>query len=729
MRKAVAALGVLASLAGMGAVASASSQPGQIAATSQKPTSIVHLLTGDSVLLSHNHVTLAPAKMTGPAPATSQITMNGRHYVFPGVVRRYLGRFIDPELFDVTRLAAAGTGMNTPVRIQYAAGATPIIPGLTITHREKGGATGYVSAAKAFRQALLVQWRADTKTGAPAPKSLLGGLAHLSLDAAAPPSVAKPHYPMRTLVIKALDASGKPADGVLVDLANTDTPGKFETLFDVDGGEQRISVPLGHYSLLGVGDLPDSTPHTSLQFVVPISDFTVTRDLQTVVIDARKATTTPSIRTPRPAGRSELSLTWARYAADKQLVTGDAWFFDTDQEVRVAPAGAAKVGRMDWETYWQLAGSSGSGRPYTYNLSFRDPRRVPTNQTHRVIDSQLARLNATYYDDGSDTAPNFQRIPSYPSGDEPGYAIFSLASATRHTEYILGSPGAVWTDVLYASPTDDNPFGGAVVDGARRYLPGSVRTADWLRAPSAPGFVDQTNGQRTFQCTACHTNSKLAVSLAQVTDTDRGHLGTVDPSPDGSPVTRFRLYENGKLVDDENDVTGGTFAVPTPSTKYRIVDQATRPWGGYTNTTQSTTDLSFSSAAGQGGRLPKGWDCTYFGTGRCTVLPILRATMPLPTDLTGTIPLGRSTATLSVGHIQGAPKLAITAAGVQTSLDHGRTWHQAHITRIGGGRFRIVLSNPDSAADQPLSLRITAKDAAGATITETVLNAARIANG
>jgi hypothetical protein len=39
-----------------------------------------------------------------------------------------------------------------------------------------------------------------------------------------------------------------------------------------------------------------------------------------------------------------------------------------------------------------------------------------------------------------------------------------------------------------------------------------------------------------------------------------------------------------------------------------------------------------------------------------------------------------------------------------------------------------VLTNPESAADQPLSLRITAKDAAASTITETVLNACRIAN-
>jgi len=741
VRKTVAAIGVLASLAAMGAVASASVHTEKPAATELRSTTssrVVHLLTGDTVLLrtvsGRTQLGVVPVETTGPAPAIGQLKINGRDYVFPGVVRRYLGTFIDPELFDVTRLAAAGSDKRTPVRIQYAADTNPNVPGVTIVHKQGHDATGYVSVANAhaFEQALLTQWRADVRAGASSPKSLLGGVTHIGLDAPGPPPTAQPHYPMRTLVIKALDASGRPANGVFVDVVNTDALGKFVSLLVVNGGEERISVPLGHYSLFAVGDLPDPTPDAANQFIVPISDFAVTTNMQTIVVDARTATITPSVRTPRPAGLSSLSLGWSRYGGDKQLSISVSWVFGTDQEVRVAPAPVTVVGRTDWETYWQLAGAPTSGRPYAYSLSFRDPHRVPVDQRYVVTESELARVNAAYYGNGSDVMPLHVSIPYYPTADTPGFVdILPVGYATRRTEYLLGAPGAVWFDELISASTATNPGGGSFFDGGRRYLAGSVRTVDWLRAPAVPGFTGQTNGEPVFGCTTCRTASKLMVSLSQVTDADPGHDGLLDPSVDGSPISRFRLYENGKLVDDENDVNdgaGGTFDVPTTSTTYRIVDQAIRPWAGY-STTESTTDLSFKSAAGQGGRLPKGWDCRNVDTGACTVLPIMRVRMPLPTDLAGILPLGKSTASLTVEHIQGAPKSAITAEGVQTSVDHGTTWHQATTTRLGNGRFRVVLDNPGSAANQPLSLRITAKDAAGGRITETVLNACRIANG
>jgi len=311
-------------------------------------------------------------------------------------------------------------------------------------------------------------------------------------------------------------------------------------------------------------------------------------------------------------------------------------------------------------------------------------------------------------------------------GIGPGFSIFPIGSAVRRTEYVLGGPGAVWSESLFAASSDDNPFGGEVVDGDRLYPPGSVRSVDWLRGPLAPGFADQTNGFSTFPCVFCRTASKLSVFLSPVTDTEGGHLGFLDPSPKGSPVARFRIYENGRLIADENDVRGGVFTVPAGSTTYRIVSDVTRRWSRFAHSTDSTTDLTFVSAAGQGGRLPAGWQCTYFDAGACRTLPMLRIQMPLPTDLMGTLPLGVSAARFSVTHVPGAPTSDITAASVQTSVDGGKTWHAAPTTRVGNHRFQVALNN--SVAGRQVSLRISAKDAVGGAITETVLNAYSVAS-
>jgi hypothetical protein len=75
-----------------------------------------------------------------------------------------------------------------------------------------------------------------------------------------------------------------------------------------------------------------------------------------------------------------------------------------------------------------------------------------------------------------------------------------------------------------------------------------------------------------------------------------------------------------------------------------------------------------------------------------------------------------------VTHLSLAPQSGITAARLQVSLDNGRTWHPAKVRKLGAPRFLAVFTAP---AGQAVTLRLAARDATGATVTETILAAYR----
>ena len=81
---------------------------------------------------------------------------------------------------------------------------------------------------------------------------------------------------------------------------------------------------------------------------------------------------------------------------------------------------------------------------------------------------------------------------------------------------------------------------------------------------------------------------------------------------------------------------------------------------------------------------------------------------------------GRQAVTITAGHIQLAPHVPVTQAGVQVSFDGGKTWQQAQVRPLGGGRFHASFTAPPSAT---VSLRSTARDSAGNGLAETILGA------
>jgi hypothetical protein len=88
-------------------------------------------------------------------------------------------------------------------------------------------------------------------------------------------------------------------------------------------------------------------------------------------------------------------------------------------------------------------------------------------------------------------------------------------------------------------------------------------------------------------------------------------------------------------------------------------------------------------------------------------------------SLRGSASAGPQTVHLSVGHLQLVKPIAVTRAAMSVSFDGGRTWHHARVSGHDGS-YAVTFTAPARAM---VSLRTSAADAAGGSVTETITNA------
>lgn len=669
----------------------------------------VQLITGDRVQLTPHGGRLLGAHRPGLAGQLRVSRMHGRTYAIPGTAAAYVGRTIDRSVFDVTALAAAERDGRIPLRIT---GNYRSVPGFVATWRGGRTATGYLRSPDAFGRALAAQ-RPD--------RPLFGGVSDISLDAPAAAPVARPDYPQVTLIVKVTDRAGKPAEYGDLALVNVDDATKYDFDIPIVNGVARASVPFGDYSALAELDAVDAVTHSLTSYFLDVTDYIVRVDHQTLRLSARN-TVPVGIRTPRPASVSSIVLDWSR---DDPTGAGAGYsvLYDGDARIFVTPSGTPRVGRLHWMKVWTLAGKPAHGLPYRYDATFEQVDRISANQIDRVTDRRTARVDARFYGDGIRRDSEFFRQPVY------AYPYFFFSeflpepSPRREIEYVVGPRSVPWTSSFMPDPDLADPFSATVDDGMRQFRAGGVTRSDWMRGALWPGIAAPAGAEPTFTCFTCRTDHKMAVFLSPVTDSDPAHSASVSIPAHGHG-SHFRLYANGRLIGNEYDSWGAEFPVRSGPATYRIIDDVSRTQDGFRGSTSSTMDVTFRSAAGLGAPTPGNWVC--ISTGRCTVLPILQARIPLPTDLTGALPVGVSTTAVTVGQAPGATPARITSMKLQVRFSGQKHWHYAPVVPLGHGHYRAVLANPSALAGHSASLRLTATDAVGGKLVETVANAYRV---
>jgi hypothetical protein len=125
--------------------------------------------------------------------------------------------------------------------------------------------------------------------------------------------------------------------------------------------------------------------------------------------------------------------------------------------------------------------------------------------------------------------------------------------------------------------------------------------------------------------------------------------------------------------------------------------------------------------------LPQGWFCADDSASPdCRAEPMMTLLYHVHgMALNGTTAAGPQVLDLTAGHIQPlADTAAVTGAAVQVSFDDGRTWDATHVTSLGRGNYRVTYTAPAGAY---VTLRTTATDAAGGSITEAITRGYQIA--
>ncbi|MGA8116335.1 MAG: hypothetical protein WCA46_21970 [Actinocatenispora sp.] len=543
---------------------------------------------------------------------------------------------------------------------------------------------------------------------------------------AAKPGTVHPNFPMRTVTLPVVDGQGAPPQDSFLSVVNVDDTRMFVGFPQVVDGETRISVPDGHYAVMaysvefGSGDSPISEH-------IAFDTFTVDGKAVTHTVDLGTATHRLGFTTPKQATLGEVELDWYRgSSADVALGSGIGTWGDHPIYLSSSPAGH---GVQHFAAYGRLASAADVAKPYTYDLTFHSDGTVGANQQYRATADSLATVDTRYYADKARTGDSVW-FGTLPWESIQFRSITPFAEPVHRTEYLTGDP-----DILYQAGVDalstDEAWGGTEYGGYRIFQPGQKLSQDWMRGPIVPGIPADT-GAGDYYCQACREGDTLSVALSPVTDSGADHSGYLDASDkDTTSTAHFVLYQGDKKIADEKDVTGGDFTVPADSAKYRLVYDQTRiaPWTA--QSTKTHTELTFASEHSGATTVPGHWLCGIESehAKNCSPVGLMTANYQLTQGLDGTVAPGPDSLVLTVNHAPGAGHVPVEAATVSVSYDDGATWTPTKVSDLGSGKFRANWTNPASAAGGPVALKITAKDATGATISQLVHDALTVKAG
>lgn len=483
------------------------------------------------------------------------------------------------------------------------------------------------------------------------------------------------------LTVDTVDATGAPATGYSL-LVFGLTTGGVQAPYDADGSV-TVRLPRGEY-------LVDAIVVTGAdrRYGLMVDPDVVLDEDTTVRFDARTAKPVDV----KPPAAASLTIADLGYTMTKGPGTMSTAFLTNDlgivstAHVGAPVPGTAFTGKVN--TQW--AGEDGT----FYGLAWFPHGVMPTGFTRQVTDADLATVDAG----------------------------FGPAAAGR-TGRKLTFPFPAAGDGFVFGAARDVPLPGSVVerlttDGVR--WQGQVRQQNGqaIEAQVTSPFEPLRAGQ-TYERTFNH-------AVFGPTMTDDGFAGgtvyrvgdtlVVAPSLYGDAAgnagqsvlssARFELYRDGTLIAS-GDQPGGDAAVPAADAEYRAVVSTTRPADAFGASTAVSAAWTFRSA--------------HVDDTSVVAQPVsvIRFTPALDAD--GRAPAGQSfLVPVWLQHNGSGGTDRPRTLSVEVSYDEGKTWTAADTPM----NLVAVLRHPKDA--ESVSLRATATDRDGNSVSETVIRAYRL---
>ncbi len=663
--------------------------------------------------------------------AVTSLRFGGQIMEIPTAALPYLGRGLSPSLFRVSALEKAESGGRLPVEVAFS-GRRPAIPGLTITRSGAGHAAGYLTAASAreFGAALWRQLAADHARASYGTDGLFGHGVSITLAGSPLTPPARPAFRQHTLTIRGTTLNGKPDNGDDVFITSADNVQRFDGLQETDNffyrGSTKFSVPAGHYWALAT--FFTFSRNSATMRIVVLPQFTVAGQHTTVRISARSASSKVTMRTPRPAVNQQESfevVRGARTGGPFSFTEGwsglTAWVSPTTRK--------PTVGTLQTYTSGTFSSPAKSAASYAYNLDFPGPAGIIPPQGFTVSPAGLGAVTEHYYQD-------------VPTGNA-GWVVFGGTVAQLafefqpviqfhlpqvQTQYFSAGRNLLWS---LETLTNLNQFSGGDTDALRGYAGGQQASQTWNAFPLHPAPDTTLGGLAAafpVQASASRSGNLLNLAFTPFSDNQFGHTGPGFFGNGSALVTgSYVIDQDGHRIARGNALNGiPAIRLGARPSVVKFTLNAHRYSSFFRLSSGSQTVWTWHTARDTTARVPRAWYCTIAATQtsfrlerQCAVQHLMTLSYQVQgMGLTGLTRPGPQVVDVTAGHIQLGGTAAVTGASAQVSFNDGDTWFPAKTTALGGGRFKVAYSAP---AGVDVTLRVSAADAAGGSISETIV--------
>ncbi|MFE9610794.1 S8 family peptidase [Streptomyces sp. NPDC006012] len=357
--------------------------------------------------------------------------------------------------------------------------------------------------------------------------------------------------------------------------------------------------------------------------------------------------------------------------------------------------------------------------PYLYDVMQVSQQRVPEHLVYTVSDRNSAVVRATYTRTGASSWGSEQRFGWRPYQDTAwNQSSRDVLMGQERVEYVTAGD-TLWRHTVHHNTVVDRDIalGVGMHDAAHTYQPGQRATEKWFGAPVRPAIP---HGAKGFPASV-RSGDTLSFYIPEFSDSGTGHwsyaewggsggIGTGASAvrdEEGEDVARAEVYRDGQRIAESDNGAWGDIEVPTGKADYRLdltTSRTSADWKFGTGTTTSWTFASDTAAT-------------------TDVLPLLQVDYAVPVDARNAVGPQRShSVDLHVRMPDGLAAPRGVSLKVEASYDDGRTWTTARTDRRGSGTdFTATVQRPSSVhQDAFVTLRVTAKDAAGDSVRQTI---------
>jgi len=350
--------------------------------------------------------------------------------------------------------------------------------------------------------------------------------------------------------------------------------------------------------------------------------------------------------------------------------------------------------------------------PYLYATAEAFPGQLPTLFVKHYQATEFAAVQQRFRAGAPGQSAVRVVFPSF----TPAHASFSGLNVSTslpasRVEYHNTNGGVRWTSWLELGTHDSDGWFVPQVQLYQQpmaYQAGRVYHDEWNAGPTGPafgqvGFAEKQWASRGVDDGGLGRDDVIIVDLPLYGDR-AGHASLIARTDS----SRTALYRNGTLVDEFPFSGLGEFPVPPEIADYRLEVADTRSVGDLT--TKLNAAWAFRSSHTDGDQFIK--------------LPLSAVRFTPDLDANNAAPAGRAfDIQVTVEGQPGAPDAQVTELTREVSYDDGATWSKAPL-RPGEDGWTATVHHPRGGGF--VSLRATATDTAGNTVTQTIIHAYRL---